>query len=219
MATLLLCCAGPMQSWGTKSRFEKRDTEREPSKSGIIGLICAALGRDRKKPLDDLASLRMGLRVDSPGRVEVDFHTAIDVIKAKGKDTGTQLSERAYLADALFLVGLEGDDPRFLTMIHNQLKNPVWPLFLGRKSFPPSPPIYLPNGLFKKNTRLLDVLKTYPCLPGASKEKFFQLVLECNSDDYSEERWDQPVSFEIDNRKFHNRFVKKEWIPRPEDVL
>ena len=78
--------------------------------------------------------------------------------------------------------------------------------------------VYLPDGL-KKNVRLLDALRTYPCLPGASKEKFFQLVLECHSDDYSEERWDQPVSFEIDNRKFHKRFVKKEWIPRPEEVL
>jgi len=218
MATLLLCCAGPMQSWGTKSRFEKRDTEREPSKSGIIGLICAALGRDRTKPLDDLASLRMGVRVDSPGRVEVDFHTAIGVIKAKGKDTGTQLSERAYLTDAVFLVGLEGKDSSLLATIHDRLKNPVWPLFLGRKSFPPSPLVYLPDGLFK-NIRLLDALKKYPCLPGASKEKFFQLVLQCNNEDYSEERWDQPVSFEIDKRKFYRRFVKKEWIPRPEDIL
>ena len=54
---LLIPCVGPMQSWGTRSRFQERDTEREPSKSGIIGLLCAALGRDRNESVDDLADL------------------------------------------------------------------------------------------------------------------------------------------------------------------
>ena len=47
MTTLLLRCIGPLQSWDTQSRFDVRTTGREPSKSGIIGLICAALGRPR----------------------------------------------------------------------------------------------------------------------------------------------------------------------------
>ena len=46
-ATLLLRLAGPMQSWGLESRFDQRDTGREPSKSGVLGLICAALGKPR----------------------------------------------------------------------------------------------------------------------------------------------------------------------------
>ena len=66
--TLLIRLAGPMQSWGTQGRFDVRDTEREPSKSGVVGLLCAALGRDRSEPLDDLASLRMGVRVGPGGR-------------------------------------------------------------------------------------------------------------------------------------------------------
>jgi len=53
MATLLIPLVGPMQSWGTRSRFDHRDTEREPSKSGVIGLVCAAIGRDRNEPIDD----------------------------------------------------------------------------------------------------------------------------------------------------------------------
>ena len=60
MPTLLLRLVGPMQSWGTTSRFDERDTQLEPSKSGVLGLICAALGRDRSEPVEDLAALRMG---------------------------------------------------------------------------------------------------------------------------------------------------------------
>lgn len=44
MSTLLMRLAGPLQSWGTTSRFDQRDTGKEPSKSGVIGLMAAALG-------------------------------------------------------------------------------------------------------------------------------------------------------------------------------
>ena len=69
MPTLLLRLAAPMQSWGVSSRFTVRDTLREPTKSGVVGLIAAALGRPRTVQLDDLATLRMGVRIDQPGRV------------------------------------------------------------------------------------------------------------------------------------------------------
>ena len=45
--TLLLRLKAPMQSWGVSSRFSIRDTGKEPSKSGVIGLFCAALGISR----------------------------------------------------------------------------------------------------------------------------------------------------------------------------
>ena len=47
MSTLLLRLAAPLQSWGIDSKFDIRRTGREPSKSGVIGLICAALGIKR----------------------------------------------------------------------------------------------------------------------------------------------------------------------------
>ena len=49
MPTLLLRLVGPMQSWGTTSRFDQRDTGKEPSKSGIVGLLAAAMGIDTAK--------------------------------------------------------------------------------------------------------------------------------------------------------------------------
>ena len=47
MSTLLLRLAGPMQAWGADSRFDIRKTNREPTKSGVIGLLAAALGLRR----------------------------------------------------------------------------------------------------------------------------------------------------------------------------
>ncbi|MEZ4540218.1 MAG: type I-E CRISPR-associated protein Cas5/CasD, partial [Chloroflexota bacterium] len=69
MVTLLLQCVAPLQAWGTQSNFSVRDTGREPSKSGIVGLLCAALGRPRAEPVADLAGLRMGVRVDREGQI------------------------------------------------------------------------------------------------------------------------------------------------------
>ena len=65
MSVLLLRLAGPMQAWGTQSRFTVRDTGLEPSKSGVIGLLCAAL---RSEPArSNVCALRRagGLRPSS----------------------------------------------------------------------------------------------------------------------------------------------------------
>ena len=44
MSTLLLRLAGPLQAWGCESKFEKRRTGREPTKSAVVGLLAAAMG-------------------------------------------------------------------------------------------------------------------------------------------------------------------------------
>jgi CRISPR system Cascade subunit CasD len=41
---LLLWLEAPLQSWGHDSKFGRRDTLNFPTKSGILGLICSALG-------------------------------------------------------------------------------------------------------------------------------------------------------------------------------
>lgn len=146
MATLLMRLAGPMQSWGTTSRFDERDTQLEPSKSGVLGLLCAALGRDRAEPVDDLAKLRMGVRVDREGVLLRDYQTATGVLiaaNAKPDKDRTVVSPRFYLADAAFLVGMEGTDRDLLEELNAALRAPRWPLALGRKSFAASMPIWL----------------------------------------------------------------------------
>ncbi|MGW1979577.1 type I-E CRISPR-associated protein Cas5/CasD [Streptomyces sp. NPDC001889] len=72
---LLIRLAAPLQSWGTVSRFSRRDTHSRPTKSGVIGLCAAALGRARTDSLDDLASARFGVRADRPGTPVRGYHT------------------------------------------------------------------------------------------------------------------------------------------------
>lgn len=110
MPTLLLRMRSPMMSWGDHSRFTIRDTRREPTKSAVVGLLCAALGRSRWEPVHDLAALKMGVRVNQEGVVQCDYHTVMDGIKSSGSKGDTVISQRYYVADADYLVGLESAD-------------------------------------------------------------------------------------------------------------
>lgn len=134
--TLLFRLDGPMQSWGYRSRFDYRDTALEPTRSGVIGLICAAMGIARGEDISRFDGIKMGVRVEKEGRPERDYQTALDVIKADGSGRDTVVSYRDYLADASFTVGLESENGDLLEAIAKALLNPQWTLFLGRKAFP-----------------------------------------------------------------------------------
>jgi CRISPR system Cascade subunit CasD len=112
-------------------------TEREPTKSGVVGFIACALGRRRTEPIDDLAALHFGIRIDQPGELLRDYHTAKTF---DGKQAF--VSDRYYLSDAVFVVGIEGDDD-LLDKIDGAIRNPAFPLFLGRRSCPPSEQVSL----------------------------------------------------------------------------
>jgi CRISPR system Cascade subunit CasD len=85
-STLLIPLVGPMQAWGSRSRFSDRDTHREPTKSGVLGLVCAALGRGRGASLDDLRGLRFGVRADQPGQPQRDYQTAQETPESDALD-------------------------------------------------------------------------------------------------------------------------------------
>lgn len=215
MPTLLLRLAGPMQSWGTTSRFDERDSQLEPSKSGVLGLVCAALGRDRAEPVDDLARLKMGVRVDREGLLMRDYQTATGVVSAAGKVDmdRTVISPRFYLADAVFLVGLEGDDRALLERIHVALRAPYWPLALGRKSFPPGVPLWLKDAICEQGLR--DALLAWPRLAqphNGQLDEPLRLVLEHGSE--GAVRLDQPVAPFVE-RRFGPRYVASEVVHVP----
>ena len=214
MATLLLRFHGPMQSWGTTSRFDERDTQLEPSKSGVLGLVCAALGRDRAEPIEDLAALRMGVRVDREGVLMRDYHTATGVMLATGKAKRdrTVLSRRYYLADAVFLVGLEGDLD-LLVSIQGALGKPVWPLSLGRKSFAPSSPVWLSGGLVDKP--LAQALGDFPSLVEMSPRPDSRGVMEDPKE--GSVRFDQPLG-SFASRAYGPRLVKPILFPGEADA-
>lgn len=208
MPTLLLRLQGPLQSWGVSSQFTHRDTAREPSKSGVIGLICAALGRPREADLSDLTALKMGVRVDREGILHKDFQIAQNIYQASGSGTkDSEISDRYYLADAVFLVGLEGPPP-LLQEIDAALKAPQWTLYLGRKAFPPGKPVWLKNGVYEGS--LEDALKRFPALIKKPPERM-RWVLESDTGEFA--RADVPVSFA--ERRFSSRRISMGQIPAP----
>ena len=228
MAVLLLRLCGPMQAWGTQSRFRVRDTGLEPSKSGVLGLVCSALGRCRFETVDDLASLRMGVRVDQEGVVRRDYQTAggahrkgeeYGVVTADGKMGGTVTSNRYYLSDADFIIGLEGKtqaDVELLLTIDEALRNPRWQVFLGRKSYPPAVPVYLPKEeSLVKNSTLVEALISYPWprhgkqVPAESKRPSqLRFVVETDYGLGTETRYDQPEGLAFLTRRFFPRSVE-----------
>jgi CRISPR system Cascade subunit CasD len=151
---LLLHLAGPLQSWGEHSHFNDRDTLAFPSRSALTGMLAAALGRPRHQALDDL-EMTLTVRVDRPGNRLRDFHTVggglsgpRSVVTADGGrrpgDTSTLTSTRWYLEDAAFTVALALPDhtpppPAWA----NALRFPRWPLYLGRRSCPPTGPLLI----------------------------------------------------------------------------
>jgi CRISPR system Cascade subunit CasD len=218
-----------MQSWGTQSRFTVRDTGLEPSKSGVLGLLCAALGRPRTEPVDDLAALRLGVRVDREGVVKVDYHTAGGTHRRGDKygvallDGGlrTVQSTRYYLADADFLVGLEGDLP-LLRRLAAAVAQPVWPLFLGRKAFVPSLPVAVPDGLLE-GSDLRAALATYPWSAragGAAKRPArLRVVLEEPAGQPGlAARLDQPIGAAFLTRRFGLRHVATSFLALGDQV-
>lgn len=221
MPTLLIRLAGPMQSWGTSSRFDRRDTGKEPSKSGVIGLLSAAMGIGRENwvDLEPLAALSMGIRHDRPGILKQDYQTASNIISADhSKLHETAVTKREYLADAVFLVALESVEDFILKKIHAALRNPVWPLFLGRKSYLPSEPVWIESGL--RNVSMREALEHFPWIAHKRRNEKLpeKLLISFESLDGSGVlKMDQPLS-SFAMRRFGGRFVRSEWVPFPQEV-
>ncbi|MDQ1123857.1 CRISPR system Cascade subunit CasD [Microbacterium trichothecenolyticum] len=92
---------------------------------------------DRTEPLDIFNELVFGVRIDQPGAIERDFQTA----RTLDGSSSMPLSERYFLADAVFLAGLQSDDDDLLSGLLAAVERPRYPLFLGRRAFPPAGPV------------------------------------------------------------------------------
>jgi len=214
--SVLLRLEGPGQSWGVQSRFTERDTRREPTKSGVVGLICAALGiaRDDERALAPLAAMRMAVRVDREGIPARDFQTAgggpwpgrmlYGVYKASGEKPETVTSSRHYLADASFLVALGGDDA-LAESIDAALSKPKWSLYLGRRAFAPSVPVRA--GLFDGAPD--EAVRSQSSKKGA--QATVRLIVECEPGE-GQPVADVPLSFRSSARHYGTRYVRVEWL-------
>ncbi|ALG06955.1 type I-E CRISPR-associated protein Cas5/CasD [Kibdelosporangium phytohabitans] len=154
MNGLLLHLSGPLQSWGTQSPWNNRDTHTHPTHSGLIGLLAAAAGDHRGAPLDKYTPIEFTIRIDRPGQPIVDYQTVgggrprehTPPLAGGGRrpaGRGTIVSHRHYLSDAAFTVAITGASPTLLDTLTEALTHPVYTPYLGRRSCPPTAPLFL----------------------------------------------------------------------------
>jgi CRISPR system Cascade subunit CasD len=150
---------GPMAAWGDIAVGEIRPSFAHPSKSAVLGLVAAALGISRG---DESQHLRLAegygfaVRVDRVGMPLSDYHTAQvppsgvsrnrrefvtrreEIVSIPKEKLKTILSKRDYRMDALATIILwqKGSSPYSLSSLAEKLKEPVYTLYLGRKSCP-----------------------------------------------------------------------------------
>lgn len=210
-----------MQAWSTQSKLGIRDTDREPGKSGVLGLLGAALGMDRSddQQLARLCALSLAVRVDRPGSLLRDYHTTGGG-RFRGRDDyfvheekNCIPSERYYLQGACFTVALAGDEA-LVEQAGAAVRSPRWPIFLGRRSCPPATPPFL--GIVEGDART--AVRAAPLLPpeGRGSDRRLRLVVEASPGEGGEPRYDVPISFRIGDRRHGVRYVKTEWLDLPE---
>lgn len=213
MAVLLLRFASSQQSWGEDSKFNTRRTNREPTKSGVVGMLAAALGikRDEPEKLTELNQLKMGVRIDREGVFLTDFQMS------SNPERGFKVvTHRHYLQDAMFLVGLEGDR-EILARLEGALRRPVFGLYFGRKGCMPSLPLIIGTS----NDDLLTALRNEPSLckkslNGENEDHTFRIVIEVEPGaPGSSVHKDVPISFDSIHRQYAYRSVKELYYKKP----
>ncbi|MEU4094788.1 type I-E CRISPR-associated protein Cas5/CasD [Streptomyces sp. NPDC026673] len=228
-AVLVLRLAGPLQSWGAISRYNRRDTHSQPTKSGILGLLAAACGRSRGDSLTDLLNLRLGIRVDQPGSQLRDYHTVSDhrglplpasKVDAKGIQKRTSPAKhvhvtlRYYLQDAVFIAALRGP-ASLLERLDHSVKHPHYPLSLGRRSCPPTGPVSL--GL-RPDAELDVILSTVPWQASPHYRRRTHdahIALEATVEDAAGEDLvaDVPDTYDLHNgTAFSHRPLRRLWV-------
>lgn len=208
MATLLLRLSAPLQSWGIDSLFDERGTNYYPSKSGIVGLVAAALGRTRDDSISDIVKLKFGVRIDNQGTIINDFQ-----VTDMGEKLNGNVSNHKYLSDATFLVGLETEDVEFLNRIKEALDNPKFSLFLGRRSCPPTFPLNLGIRNLKLYDALYDEKWLLPqwrqnSILRANKIETLRIITDASESATIVN--DVPISFSPLKREYGFRYIKEQ---------
>lgn len=211
---LALRLVGPLQSWGFDSQYNRRNTGLMPTKSAIAGMCCAALGlprgsKEEQEFLVRFAEVRMTsiaiprrLKKELPVRRLQDYHTVQNTKTADGKTKDCHITHRQYLTDATFGVVLEGALP-LLKQIADALENPVWGIWLGRKTCIPSAPILA--GLKDDRDDALRLLIGDDRLESFTRQEDVE-----NFANGRDSLPDNPVSFATDQRLFSPRRVRTE---------
>lgn len=161
---LFLWLEGPLQSWGHDSRFGRRESLPFPTKSGVMGLLCAALGASGEqtellaefanldfhvwafptKGANDVAQLRDFQMVGSGYDDKDPWQQLLIPKTSEGKKAvggGAKLTYRYYIQNMAFAVAVEVPDNQ-AEALTEALQAPKWSLCLGRKNCIPTEFIY-----------------------------------------------------------------------------
>jgi CRISPR system Cascade subunit CasD len=220
-ACLALRLEGPLQSWGFEDRFNRRKTGLLPTKSGILGLCCAALGAARGSErerqwlprLNGLHCLVIALpRHPKDKNLTIrrmeDYHTVQNTRTADGKPKDTHITRRTYLNDARFAALLTGHAAT-LAELGAALQNPVWGIWLGRKACIPSVPVF--HSLHDTEAAALAAIIGDEPLAAFTRQREVGRFA-----DGTDTIHDSPVTF-ADPRRFAPRRVKLSHGGQPED--
>lgn len=163
MNYLIFQLQAPLSAWGETAVGEYRPCANYPSESALIGLLAAALGIDRSDEVQHQtlrAELSFAIGVQSAGRLLRDYQTAQvpgrvslknrphrtrrDELNIPKDELNTILSTRDYRQDAACLVAVHAKaNPMFsLADLAQAIKQPKFVLYLGRKTCPPSLPLW-----------------------------------------------------------------------------
>lgn len=228
MSVLTLRLAGPLQSWGSSSRFTRRATETMPTKSGIIGLLAAAQGRRRSDEIEDLLHLELAVRTEQQGVLLRDFHTAHHLVKG----TSMPLTDRFYWSDAVFTAHIGGPRP-VLEGLGEALRDPAYPLYLGRRSCVPEGRMVLAieDHPVAESVRSLGWQAGHSARRKARRHKqgSVRLVVQADQSVYDDgdtmveaaptrELNDVPLSFDPERRLYRSRLVVETIVTVPTGV-
>jgi CRISPR system Cascade subunit CasD len=229
-AHLPLWFDAPLQSWGFASRFQRRATGLFPTKSGVVGIVCAAMGLAKgstaeREVLPRLAGLGLtvwqfprcaGRRRDESLLVQrlEDFHTVLNTRRASGAmNNDPVITRRQYLLEARFGLRLSGD-MALLEQVAAALRDPRWGVWLGRKSCLPAAPVYLGRPFTTEAESWLALLSAAGVPLDAKEEHFAKVEEVADFMEGTDTLNDQPLSFGtedssgVEGRRFAPRRVR-----------
>jgi CRISPR system Cascade subunit CasD len=215
---LLLYLDAPMQAWGYSSRFNRRTSASWPVKSGIIGMLCAAMGveRDDEPGIARLAALNMKVyTLKNSGLRLMDWHTVGggydesetgNYFDKKHGQSIAVLTDREYLLDCKFGVVLSGEGAA-VEQCAAALENPKWGVWFGRKCCLPAARIC--EGVFDSAGAAETRLREIAAENGWETEQW-RIVREAeNFEDGTDSMMDLPLNFAT--RQYQTRRIADEF--------
>ncbi len=208
---LSLWLEAPLQSWGTDSKFGRRDTQLFPTKSGVLGLVFAALGAggEQRDFLAEFASLDLvvisfsrrrnsyeGAVVDDGEPLLRDFQMVgsgyddqdiwSSLLSPKTREGKKAVGGGTKLTYRYYLqdaaFGVTLEVPLGKAIaIAESLQSPSWDIYLGRKNCVPTDFIY--RGSFETRDDAIANLHTV----AEKKSRFESFRVTQGADDEADE--------------------------------